>query len=222
MTWASFAVSYYCLCHEKEAKKFRDSSNLTFFVSGGASGNRRLLGVSPEPTPLSNFAALRVLRPVARWRGRADSVNPTPLCRRPRLMAGRGDRANPARSESATGERDRLASSTDPRFTTGQLPSGSIGHMPTQPETSLAKTEIRHHCDRDLARLGVPLGGLYACLVWLTPEPFATEAECNRALANVQYYDGHRNVEWCAELERGGWCAMAYDSGSQTDRCFMP
>jgi hypothetical protein len=65
-------------------------------------------------------------------------------------------------------------------------------------------------------------GGLYACSEWLTPEPFTTAAECHDALARLQYYDGHHGVEWCAELERGGWCAMAYDSGSGTDRCFMP
>jgi hypothetical protein len=33
-------------CHEKEAKNLRDSSNLAFFVSGGASRNPRLLGIS--------------------------------------------------------------------------------------------------------------------------------------------------------------------------------
>jgi hypothetical protein len=70
--------------------------------------------------------------------------------------------------------------------------------------------------------LAVPFyGGLYACSEWLTPEPFATAAECHRALAYVQYHDGHHG-ESCVELERGGWCAMAYDSGSGTDRCFMP
>jgi len=55
------------------------------------------------------------------------------------------------------------------------------------------------------ANLAVPFyGGLYACSVWLTPEPFATAAECNEALARLEYYDGHHGVEWCAELERGG------------------
>jgi hypothetical protein len=46
MTWASFAVSYYCL--------------------------------SPKPTPLSNFTALRVLRPVASLRAVRGWGNPTP------------------------------------------------------------------------------------------------------------------------------------------------
>jgi hypothetical protein len=68
---------------------------------------------------------------------------------------------------------------------------------------------------------GVPLlVGSYACSVWLTPEPFATEAECRRALAEVQYHEGHHG-EYCAELERGGWCAFTSDP-SGTDRCFMP
>jgi hypothetical protein len=57
----------------------------------------------------------------------------------------------------------------------------------------------------------VPLyGGLYACSVWLTPEPFKTAAECSRALAYLQYHEGHHD-EYCAELERGGWCAFEYD-----------
>jgi hypothetical protein len=47
MTWASFAVSYYCL--------------------------------SPTPTPLSNFAALRVLGPVASRRSGTGLRNPYPL-----------------------------------------------------------------------------------------------------------------------------------------------
>jgi hypothetical protein len=57
--------------------------------------------------------------------------------------------------------------------------------------------------------------GFYACSEWLTQEPFATAAECHRALARLEYLDGHRGGPelWCAELERGGWCAMAYDSG---------
>ena len=71
--------------------------------------------------------------------------------------------------------------------------------------------------------LAVPFyGGVYACSAWLTPEPFATAAECRDALARLEYYEGHGAVEWCAELERGGWRAMAYDRRSGTDRCFMP
>ena len=64
--------------------------------------------------------------------------------------------------------------------------------------------------------------GLYACSESLTPGPFATAGECYRALAYLEYHDGHHGGEWCAELKRGGWCAMAYDSSWGTDRCFMP
>jgi hypothetical protein len=94
--------------------------------------------------------------------------------------------------------------------------------MPAHPETTFAKLKSGITATLIWLACAVPLyGGLYACSVWLTPEPFATEAECQRALAYLQYREGHHG-EYCAELERGGWCALSYDSSSGTDRCFMP
>jgi hypothetical protein len=94
--------------------------------------------------------------------------------------------------------------------------------MPAHPETTMAKLKSAIIATVIWLACAVPLyGGLYACSVWLTPEPFATAAECHRALAELQYHEGHYG-EYCAELERGGWCAFAYDSSSGTDRCFMP
>jgi hypothetical protein len=67
------------------------------------------------------------------------------------------------------------------------------------------------------------MGGLYACSEWLlTPEPaelFATEAECSRALGPLH---GRGVVAWCTEIEKGGWCAEAYDGRLGTDSCFTP
>jgi hypothetical protein len=94
--------------------------------------------------------------------------------------------------------------------------------MAAPPETTTARLKSGIIATVGWLALAVPFyGGLYACSEWLTPEPFATAAECHRALAYLQYHDGHHG-EWCAELERGGWCAMAYDSGWGADRCFMP
>jgi len=84
--------------------------------------------------------------------------------------------------------------------------------MPTHPETTSAKLK---------SAIIATVCWLYACSEWQTPEPFATAAECHRALAELQYYEGHHG-EYRAELERGGWCAMAYDSSSGTDRCSLP
>jgi hypothetical protein len=47
--------------------------------------------------------------------------------------------------------------------------------------------------------------GLYACSEWLTPEPFATAAECHRALAYLQYHDGHHAASGApSSNEEGG------------------
>jgi hypothetical protein len=95
--------------------------------------------------------------------------------------------------------------------------------MPAHPETTTAK--LKSAISTIIATVAwlASVAGLYACWDWLTPEPFATEAECHRALAYLEQHDGPpRQPEWCAELERGGWCAFAYDPGSGTDRCFMP
>jgi hypothetical protein len=98
--------------------------------------------------------------------------------------------------------------------------------MPAHPETTTAKLKDAITGILEIVgwlALAVALyGGLYACSVWLTPEPFATAAECERALAYLEQHDPPRQPEWCAELERGGWCAVACDSSSGTDRCFMP
>jgi hypothetical protein len=94
--------------------------------------------------------------------------------------------------------------------------------MPAHPETITAKLKSAIIATVGWLALAVPFyGGLYACSEWLAPEPFATAAECRRALAELQYHEGHHG-EYCAELERGGWCAFAYDSRLGTDRCFMP
>jgi hypothetical protein len=86
---------------------------------------------------------------------------------------------------------------------------------------------------RDKLQFALELGGvilsllsMYACyglVGWVTtPTPFATAAECQRALAYLEKHAPSQEPEWCAELERGGWCAFAYDPGSGRDRCFMP
>jgi hypothetical protein len=110
-------------------------------------------------------------------------------------------------------------------FTTGQRPSGSIRRMSAHSETTTEKLKsiftTAGWLALAVASYGVLYGGLYACSEWLAPEPFATAAECHRALTELQYSEGHHG-EYCAELERGGWCALAYDSRSGTDRCFMP
>ena len=93
--------------------------------------------------------------------------------------------------------------------------------MPTHPETTTAKLKSAISAIVATAAWLASMAGLYACWDWLTPEPFATVAECHRALAYLQYHEGHHG-EYCAELERGGWCAFAYDPRSGTDRCFMP
>jgi hypothetical protein len=77
--------------------------------------------------------------------------------------------------------------------------------MSARAETTLAKLKDAVISTVIWLACAVPLyGGLYACSVWLAPEPFATEAECRRALAEVQSREGHHG-EYCAELERGGW-----------------
>jgi hypothetical protein len=77
-------------------------------------------------------------------------------------------------------------------FTTGQRPSGSIRRMPAHPETITAKLKSAIIATVGWLALAVPFyGGLYACSEWLAPEPFATAAECRRALAELQYHEGH-------------------------------
>ena len=75
--------------------------------------------------------------------------------------------------------------------------------MSAPPEMMMAKLKSAVIATVIWLACAVPVfGGLYACSVWLTPEPFATVAECYRALAYVQYHEGHHG-EYCAELERG-------------------
>ena len=93
--------------------------------------------------------------------------------------------------------------------------------MSARPESTTAKLKSAISNIVAAAAWLASMAGLYACWDWLTPEPFATEAECRRALAEVQYHEGHHG-EYCVELERGGWAAFAYDPGSGTDRRFMP
>jgi hypothetical protein len=94
--------------------------------------------------------------------------------------------------------------------------------MSTRPATTISKLKSAIMATVIWLACAILLyGGLYACSVWLTPEPFKTAAECSRALAYLQYHEGHHD-EYCAELERGGWCAFEYDPSSGTDRCFLP
>jgi len=75
--------------------------------------------------------------------------------------------------------------------------------MSAPPETMMAKLKSAIIATVIWLACAVPVfGGLYACSVWLTPEPFATAAECYRALEYVQYHERHHG-EYCAELERG-------------------
>jgi hypothetical protein len=71
--------------------------------------------------------------------------------------------------------------------------------------------------------LAVPVyGGFYACSAWLADKladkPFATAAECNRALAYVQRqrlrfpgdYDPDKEAESCVKAAGGGWCGVNF------------
>jgi hypothetical protein len=76
--------------------------------------------------------------------------------------------------------------------------------MPSRPETTMARLKSAIISTVIWLACAIPLyGGLYACSAWLTPEPFATAAQCHRALAELQYSQGHHG-EYCAELEKGG------------------
>jgi hypothetical protein len=59
--------------------------------------------------------------------------------------------------------------------------------------------------------------GFYACSVWLTPEPSKTAGECSRALAYLQYHEGHHDEYW-AELERGGRIVKLSSIGRNRDK----
>jgi hypothetical protein len=97
-----------------------------------------------------------------------------------------------------------------------------IGRMAAHPETAMAKLKSAIIATVIWLACAVPVyGGFAACSAWLTSKPFATEAECQRALAYVQDREGDHG-EYCAELQQGGWCAFEYDIGEGTDRCFMP
>jgi hypothetical protein len=64
----------------------------------------------------------------------------------------------------------------------------------------------------------VPLYGCFAFLQWSTAStPFPTIQQCERALVEWQYDNGHRG-ERCVELEDGGWCV--YDSRGE-DHCIL-
>jgi hypothetical protein len=65
----------------------------------------------------------------------------------------------------------------------------------------------------------IPLYGCFAIVEWATaPTPFSTMQQCQRALRNWQYDNGHGG-ELCVELEGGGWCV--YDDSSGDGHCIL-
>ncbi len=69
-------------------------------------------------------------------------------------------------------------------------------------------------------------GGL-AYALWdhaMNAPTFASEVECDRALAGWRYNHGHLydDFQRCVELARGGWCAMTDQPPLDEERCFLP